>query len=195
VSGDCAVAGRIDLLGLSVANTLVQPAGAPFVVVDAMIGMTQAQQVLVPPPCPCGESERIDIAQVARDVLEGAGASSDCDGGVGLAPGDALFVEGDLHREEGLSLQPAAPAELALVVEGNVRIEGPLTLGDASAATTVDLLVGGSGTIRLAGGGEIHGVLYAPQAELVLLGPLTVHGAVFVARVSADADAELTVIR
>jgi hypothetical protein len=102
-----------------------------------------------------------------------------------------LLVAGDLTRDEGLSLSLEAGAALALLVEGNVSIVGEIALGSDDAS--VNLFVGGSGNIHLRGGGELHGVLYAPEAELVLDAPLTVYGAIFVERVAATAP--LTIMR
>ena len=53
------------------------------------------------------------------------------------------------------------------------------------------VFVGGAGTLQLSMGGALHGVLYAPQAELVQSAPLVVTGALFVRRVASTADLTL----
>jgi hypothetical protein len=82
-------------------------------------------------------------------------------------------------------------AELDVFVEGNASIDGAVALGSQPGQGAVRLYLGGMGTVQLTSGGALHGVLYAPGAELVLSAPLTVTGALFVRRAAATADLTL----
>ena len=211
VAGDAAVAGRIVLDALSVTGELVQPAGTERVLNDASgVQTVRSAAVQVEPPCDCAQASLLDTAALVRDAaaqamaLQSAAPVLDMACGqytLAVAPaGDlhivahrsgALYVPGDLTVHGDLIVDTDPGAELDLFVEVNISIDGRVQLGTQAGQGAVRVYAGGSGTLQLGAGGELHGVLYAPGAELVLSGPLDVQGAVFVRR--AASTAELTV--
>ena len=204
VAADAAVNGRIDLGGLQVAGTLTQAPGESFQVATApSVGELRSAAVTVAPPCACDPSALLDVgahvraaAQRVMPLAEGENPAGRCaefwfDGGtvdtlaLQIAEPTALYVGADL-QVDALTIETAPGAELDLFLEGNLRVTGSFVLGSPDGGV-VRLHVGGTGTIDLAGGGELHGALYAPNAELVLSAPLTVTGALFTRRVAAAA--------
>jgi hypothetical protein len=164
-------------------------------------------------PCACGDEDLLDIPAlvrahevdttvVARDALRGfQGATSltlGCgryyfDGISGDSPltlriegRAAVFVAGDVALDDGFSATLAEGASLDLFVAGNVRVVGPLELGQARGAEHVNVYVGGGGTVDLNSSTQIAGHLYAPHAELVSRGDLTLDGSLFARRIAAS---------
>ena len=187
VSGDARIAGEIQLEALNVSGELQQSA------------------VTVAPACPCDDRARIDATPLGGDdwpMLELDAAPTNlatpCSAlqlvlapaieGHITAQGDAmLLVDSDLAADGDLSVEVAAGHTLDLIVEGNLRVDGQLKLGDTQGGR-VRLFVTGSGTVQLQGGAELHGLLHAPDAELVLSAPLELHGSALVRRVASQAE-------
>jgi hypothetical protein len=204
VGADAAVAARIDLVDLTVGGTLTQTPGEPLLVANPpMIGDMRSEAVQVAPSCGCEPATLLDIATLVRaraplaePLPEGPLPDERCaqyglDGGtvdalsLDASASAAIWVTGDLALDT-LAIAVADGAELDVFLEGNLLVTGELVLGSATSGGTVRLHVGGTGTIGLPQGGLLRGALYAPTAELVLSGPLTVHGAIFVKRLAAD---------
>jgi cytoskeletal protein CcmA (bactofilin family) len=209
VERNASVGGRIDLTSLYVAGTLTQTAGAERRITGtSQLGGDVDGEVTVPAPCDCADASLFDTAAFVADNASSALALPNADGGVqtprcasfALPDGEvddvhitlsepaAIYVPGDLHTTGDLAIDSAAGAEIDLFIAGDVRIDGALHVGAASGQGPVRIYVGGGGTIQLSGGGELHGTLYAPKAELVLSAPLTLRGALFVRRVAASAE-------
>jgi hypothetical protein len=209
VERNASVGGRIDLTSLYVAGTLTQTAGAERRITGtSQLGGDVDGEVTVPAPCDCADASLFDTAAFVADNASSALALPNADGGVqtprcasfALPDGEvddvhitlsepaAIYVPGDLHTTGDLAIDSAAGAEIDLFIAGDVRIDGALHVGAASGQGPVRIYVGGGGTIQLSGGGELHGMLYAPKAELVLSAPLTLRGALFVRRVAASAE-------
>lgn len=91
-----------------------------------------------------------------------------------------LLVEGDLALEAGMEVSVEQGGLFELIVLGNVGLAGPWLLQGDPGQTRVYAL--GNGTIDLSAEALISGPLYAPRAELVTRGDITVLGAVFVRR-------------
>ena len=100
----------------------------------------------------------------------------------------ALFVEGDLALDGGMEVVVEEGASLDLFVAGNVRVGAAWLLGGREQAGRVRVYVGGSGTIDLAAEASIGGPLYAPRAELVTRGDLTLYGPLFVRRAAPGGE-------
>lgn len=204
VGGDARVGGRIDLFALEVAGALTQTPGESMQVAsDAGVGELRSEPVQVAPPCACDAASLLDVSALVREAavrvpelpdgpLPGArcaeywleGGSVDA---LALAFSDsaALYVRGDLHLSSA-TIGVAPGAALDVFVEGNVFVTGGFEIASVDEGP-VRLHVGGTGTIDLAAGGGLHGVLYAPNSELVLSAPFTVTGAVLARRVAAAA--------
>jgi hypothetical protein len=93
-----------------------------------------------------------------------------------------LYVDSDLALDDDFSVTLAPGAALDLFLTGNLRASGRFDLGRADAAPRANLYVAGNGTIDIAGGAQIAGLLYAPSAELVTRGTLATAGPVLVRR-------------
>lgn len=165
-------------------------------------------------PCACADGETLDVAMLAsaakaRNHNDEAGFDSaalqnllsdqtvDLPCGrlfvpsISLAAGNltlkasgrtALFVEADLSVLGTLNLDVAADAELDIFVGANVWIAGLYDVGDQ--AGRVRLYVGGS-IVSIAGGVELFGSLYAPHAQVSLVGAGVIYGSIFAGGLSA----------
>jgi hypothetical protein len=209
VGGDAQVAGRIELAGLSVAGSLTQPRGATLNVSgEQQIGQQLTAAVSVPKPCGCEQSQLLNVsalvqAGVARAQPLSADATIDGPDCSEFALAEhsvdtwhirahssaAIYVSGGLHVSRDFIVETVPGARLDIFIEDELSVDGLLDLrGDTDS---VRLYLGGTGTLPLAGGGELHGGLYAPGAELVLNAPLSVYGAAFLRRVAASAALEV----
>jgi cytoskeletal protein CcmA (bactofilin family) len=188
VGGNAAVGDDIDLMDLRVSGTLTQPQGAGLAVSGTTeIGAQQSGEVMVGAPCPCGPGELVDVAGIASAALPSTEPAlpQSCPWRAG-GPPRALFIAGDLSLPGDLVIGTGPGENLALIVEGNVLVEGRVELGSAEHHRRVDLYVGGTGTVQFTSGGTLVGALYAPNSELLFRQPLTVYGALFAERVSGE---------
>ena len=214
VGGDAQVGGRLELRELVVTGVLTQPMGAARNVTagDDGIGELRTAEVVVEAPCACGANDLLDVVMLVNEAVPDATSlpvvpppviGSRCEQyeltdiavdtlQIMVLESAALLVPGDLQIGGDLTIDTVDGAELDLFIGGNVNVEGRLELGTASGQGPVRIHVGGAGTINLRAGGEMQGALYAPLAELVLGGPLTLSGALIVERVAAT-SAALTV--
>jgi hypothetical protein len=188
VGGNAAVAGSIDLAELRIAGTLTQPGGKPFAVSSPPeLGALANAPVAIDPPCGCSEAELLDIAALVQGELPATTPVGELECPGASANGAvALYATERLHVTSDLRLGTGPGPDLVLIVDGDLLIEGRLELGNPELHRRVRLYVGGTGTIELRAGGSLSGELYAPNAELVLEGPLTVYGALFLKRVAAQ---------
>lgn len=211
IAGDAHVAGRIVLESLSVGGELVQPAGTERSVTGSSnLHAARAAAVNVTAPCACSDAVAIDtsalVSAAAGNAMLASGASpvlaQHC-GEFVLADATAdtlhitahesaaLYVNGDLQVRGDLIVDTDPGVELDLYVASNITVDGVIALGSKPNQGAVRVFAGGAGTLQLSMGGALHGVLYAPQAELVQSAPLEVTGAVFVRRVASTADLTL----
>lgn len=205
VGGDAAIDGRVQLAALDAGGRLSLPADAALEVGDLSVPAAPTRtQVDVLPDCGCGDDDRLDAAAEAwvlpppvadEPVTEACAAhalqSDTLPRDLRAAHSALLVIDGDLHIDGPLTADVAAGETLDLVVLGNVRVDGMLRLGDP-AGGQVRLFVAGAGTIELREGGRIHGLLHAPDAELVLPAPLEVDGSLLLRRVAAEAALTIT---
>jgi cytoskeletal protein CcmA (bactofilin family) len=211
IARDARVAGRIVLESLSVGGELVQPAGTERSVTGTSdIHAMRAAPVDVAEPCACDDAVTIDSGALVRAAMSNAMTVS------GAAPvlaqhcgefwladattntlhvtahdSAALYVGGDLQVRGDLIVDTDPGVELDLFIESNATVDGVIALGSQPNQGAVRVFVGGAGTVQLSMGGALHGVLYAPQAELVQSAALEVTGALFVRRVASTADLTL----
>jgi hypothetical protein len=90
----------------------------------------------------------------------------------------ALFVGGSVQLQRGFQITADLGARVTLVVNGAFHVTGGFNLGDL--ATGRHVLVAAA-QINLDGGNStIGGDVYAPNDELLSVGTLDIHGAVFV---------------
>jgi hypothetical protein len=102
----------------------------------------------------------------------------------------ALFVDGRVRLDGGLSIDAPAGARVTLVVNGAFHITGGFKLGDASTARHV--LAVASQVFLEGGDNVIGGSVYVPYDQLLLSsGQLTVHGAAFVLNANLQGTTEL----
>lgn len=214
VHGDAAIAGDIGVGALEVGGTFTYPADQALGAGTRVTATaTERAPVSVAPPCPCATEERFDTAAAValrrgdhgntnaigdpadahslaltcgRHYIDGLDVAGDL--ALRVAGRSALYVDGDLVAGGALTVALAPGAGLDLFVAGDLRAAGGLRLGDAAGDGRVRLHVGGDGPIEIASPSELHGMLYAPAAELVASAELTVFGALLVRGVRASAD-------
>ena len=212
IAGNAAIAGRIVLASLHVGGELVQPAGSERSVSGTSdIHAQRSASVQVAAPCACGDTERIDSAPIVAGgamqavIVQGstpvlaqrcghfALANSATTGTLHVTShaSAALYVSGDLQVHGDFIVDTDPGAELDVFIERNATVDGTIALGSKPNQGIVRVFAGGTGTIQLSSGGALHGVLYAPRAELVQSAPLEVTGALFVRRVASTADLTL----
>jgi hypothetical protein len=208
IAGNAAVDGRIALASLSVGGELVQPAGNDRSITGtSQIHAQRSAPVQVDAPCACGAAQGIDVAALVRDaaahatMLPGTTAvmarrcaqfalagSAPRTVQITVRESAALYVSGDFQVRGDLLVDADPGAELDLFIAGNAAVDGVVALGSQPGQGAVRVFAGGNGTIQLSSGGSLHGVLYAPRAELVLSGAFDATGALFVRRVAGAAD-------
>ena len=103
----------------------------------------------------------------------------------------AIFVADDLAVDDDFTIELAPASAVDLFVAGNVRASARFTLGDVSQAGRARLYVGGTGNLDIYSDAFFAGSVYAPRAELVTRGLLTVYGSLFVRRAAPLGDVEL----
>ena len=191
VGGNAAVGDDVELTDLRVSGTLTQPQGAVLSVSGTSeFGAQQSGEVAVAAPCPCAPSELVDVAGIAEAALPSTEPAMPqaCPWPAAGSARRALFIPGDLAPSGDLVIGTGPGEDLVLIVEGNVLVEGRIELGSVEHHRRVDVYVGGRGTVQLSSGGTFVGSLYAPNNELNFRQPLTVYGALFAARVSAESS-------
>lgn len=198
------------------ANAMIRVAS-----LGAIGGGEQREPVVVEPECDCVDpwdvAARVEARRAANDNERAGFVPSDFDGFPGTTSavlpcgelfiprlagdGDlqlvvrgstALFVDGSVSIRGSLSVILDSPrAELDLFIAGDISVSSTLRLGDELRPSQVRLYVGGNGTIQLASDSIVGGGLYAPRAELVVAGALTIYGSAFVRRLSASGPVEI----
>jgi hypothetical protein len=163
-----------------------------------------AQSVTVDPPCDCSSSIDVFSIVAARrtnndnaalgigtnvlddppsavafpcgryylDGIRGGAVHLDIEGRV------ALFVDGSVSVDGGLSITLAPDAELDLFVAGDVNILDTTDIGNVNAPARVRIYVGGS-TVTLTGSNNLGANIYAPAATVSLASDFEMWGAFF----------------
>lgn len=112
------------------------------------------------------------------------------DGTLSIEGSGTLVIDGDVHIGGDLDFVPSSDADIFIWLSGNLTVRGQLNTQTALHSGRVHLLIAGFGTLEL-GGGAFHGSITAPNAELVVSGPLDMTGAMLVRR--ANISAPLTI--
>ncbi len=202
VGRDMMVGGRVSNVGwLEVAGTLGASTEA------ALIGWQQlgARGAYVAPqePCSCGAPSVDVAARIAEAAAHGTRLPAarsvgdttltltsgtyyveslasvgrlglNIDGAVALAIGDELATVGQLQ------LELTSGSTLDLYVGGGLAAVGDSLLGKGASPGAVRVFIGGGQRQTLAVGAQrLNASIYAPRAELELIGDTTVTGAVF----------------
>ncbi|HET9623946.1 MAG TPA: hypothetical protein VFP84_21385 [Kofleriaceae bacterium] len=220
--GNARIAGNVDLASLAVAGTLTAPAGATLGGAITA-GTTVRAPVAIAPPCACDADQLVDIAA----FVAGHAAAND-DAAIGLQPTQLTGYHGDLSLDLPCGIYYVGPVHgdgaltvrvtgrVALLVDGAMTLDAPLTIALATDDAELDLLIGGTlssgqavtigrpdhpsrtrvyiaGTdpIQLSGDSQLAANLYAPRAALALSAQATVFGSLFVRRL--DQAAPLTI--
>ena len=142
---------------------------------DAAIGLSTTGLDAPPFPValPCG--------QYYVDGIHGGAVELDVNGRV------ALFVDGDLNVDAGLTIVLAPGTELDLFVAGNVELQGTTALGDVNAPARVRLYVGGN-TVTLSANATVGANVYAPGADVQLASSFEMWGALFAQSLQFSGD-------
>ena len=101
----------------------------------------------------------------------------------------ALYVDGDLLTVGSDQIEILPGGSLDLYVAGRVGTVGQLMTGSEETAASFRLLVGGADAILLnVGQQQFFGHIYAPTADLNVVGQTLIHGSLFVNRVTGVGD-------
>jgi hypothetical protein len=167
------------------------------------------------PPCGCDEAGLLDVAaEVAAAKAANQNASIQTVGNhqVTLSSGKYffsgidtvgqstvtidgavfLYVEGSIDAVglERFELTPGST--LDLFVSGDIRSVGSATLGSDADPGAVRLYIGGNqASISTVGHSRLFGSIYAPTADLNLVGDTVLHGALFARSVSGVGSLEV----
>jgi hypothetical protein len=97
----------------------------------------------------------------------------------------ALYVDGDLLLDGALRVALGAKGTLDIYITGGLHASASLDLGDKDAPSRVRLYIAGTAPFQLDQGGVIGASVYAPNAEMIVMGSgLEVFGALFLRRVA-----------
>src|SRR5690606_15404262 len=92
----------------------------------------------------------------------------------------ALYVGGDLVTVGTDAIEVDEGASLDLYVDGSIENVGTWKVGDETLAGVVRLYVGGGGSgLTLVGEEDFVGSIYAPNADVALVGDASIRGALF----------------
>jgi hypothetical protein len=99
----------------------------------------------------------------------------------------ALYVDGDVNVDGGLTIALASGTELDLFVAGNVELEGATSLGNVDAPAHMRLYVGGA-TVTLSANAAVGANVYAPGADVQLASNYEMWGALFAQSLQFSGD-------
>ena len=96
----------------------------------------------------------------------------------------ALYIAGDLMTVGTDTIDVDEGASLDLYVAGDLENVGQWKVGAGTLAGVVRLFIGGEGaSLSSVGDADIVGSVYAPQADVNLVGDTSIRGALFAKRV------------
>ncbi len=201
VGGDLSTVGELKIGGVLRAQGRVTAIGAGG-------GITRGDYVAPAAP-PCGCDAPIDIhaavegARASNDnasiglgekvrtvgelelVLEGGryfveGLSTVGTMKLKVTKPSALYVSGDLTTVGTDTIDVAEGASLDLYVDGSIENVGEWKVGEGTLAGVVRLFISGGGSgLKMVGEKDFVGSIYAPQADLMLVGDTNIRGALF----------------
>lgn len=220
VSGDLAAGGGVSNVGhLEVKGTLRTPDAEQWVG-TATFGARGEYVPLAGPPCACGAQQQLDVAlaiAAAKATNDNAAIGLSLTQSVGehaltLGSGSyfferiaavgqhtltvdgavALYVGGafDAVGQTRIALTPGST--LDLYVDGDVTMVGDSSFGAGAGPGAVRLYVAGERNVSLVGGQTVVGSVYAPAADLDLVGDSTFEGALFARNVTGVGKLQVT---
>lgn len=207
IGGDLSAGSGVTNVGhLEVKGTLRTPEAEQWVG-TATIGAKGAYEALAGPPCACGAEQQLDVAAAiatAKTKNDNAAVGLSLEESVGehaltLGSGSYFFERVEavgLHTltvDGAVALYVAGPFEtvgqthlvltpgstLDLYVDGDVAMVGDSSFGEGAGPGAVKLYVAGERKVSLVGGQKVVGSVYAPAADLELVGDSTFEGALF----------------
>lgn len=207
VNGDLSAGSGVSNVGhLEVKGTLRTPEAESWVG-TATIGAKGAYTAMAGPPCGCGADQALDVAAAiaaAKTQNDNAAIGLDLQQSVGektLALGSgsyffdgvtavgqhtltvdgavALYVSGDFETVGATHLALTTGSTLDLYVDGDVNLVGDSSFGEGATPGAVKLYVAGERKVSLVGAQKVVGSVYAPAADLSLVGETTFEGALF----------------
>lgn len=148
-----------------------------------------------PTPCDCGYDVYANLAQ-ASAVNDNARLSLLPDSGTWWVNGafelngahvvlpSGRYHADHLHLTGGATLSAEPGARVLLFVDRNVRVEGGSTLGASPSAAHPMVVVSGAHkfegeSVQLENAADASLMMYVPEADLLLSGSTTIHGALF----------------
>lgn len=183
--------------------------------------------VMTVPPCPCGVDDILDIGALTAWAADPANNDNDepprvltsttWEGGNGPASITlpcgryyvtqivatngltlrvegrvVLFVDGDMDIDGPLSIDIVdEDGELDLFVRGDLAVRASARFGSPAAPARVRTYVGGGGTIDLSASARFGGNLYAPRALVEFGASAELYGALFARQVTFGANARV----
>lgn len=232
-AGDLRVAGNVSVTGRlnvgrdawidgsltvpvgEIGRDLYVPPSAEVTGIVTVDGLTQRTDVVVDPPCPCGDDQLLDVAGViaharsnndnallgfSADALNGTRAevvelvcgryfvgTVDVNGPTELRVSGraALFVDEDFVKSDDLSIVLDEGAELDLFIGGDLILRGAPEFSGTTRPGAARVYVADDVEFPLAA--TWVGGLYAPHASVDVAGTLGAYGALFLRGLAAAA--------
>ncbi len=208
-------------------GTLKVPATATVANQVQVTGGITRGPVMTAPPCPCENDQILDIAALTSWASDPANNDNDEAPRVltsttwqdGTGPASitlpcgryyltqilstngltlriegrvVLFVDGDMDIDGPLSIDIVdEDGELDLFVRGDLAVRASARFGTPDAPARVRTYVGGSGTIDLSASARFGGNLYAPRALVEFGASAELYGALFARQVIFGANARV----
>jgi hypothetical protein len=219
VSGDLSAGSGVSNVGrLEVKGTLRTPEAEQWTG-TATFGAKGAYVPLAGPPCGCGAQQQFDVAAAiatAKAQNDNAAIGLSLSQSVGehaltLGSGSyffegisavgqhtltvdgavALYVSGSFETVGQTHVVLTQGSTLDLYVDGDVNLVGETSFGEAGPGA-VKLYVAGERTVSMVGGQKVIGSIYAPAADLELVGETTFEGALFARNVTGVGQLHVT---
>lgn len=214
IERDLYAAGAINVRGdLAIQRDLVLPPGSSMSGNITVARETRREAVTVPTACDC--TAPLDIAAIVASGVSSSDDGFDRDAlasivgpnheieipcgrfdvsSIGVngsltlrVPGrTALFIEGSLTVAGSLAVDLGDTGEIDIFVGGSLTVMGSASFGSPSRPAAVRIYV--AQDVQLAGGSQLAGNLYAPNARVAPQGTYEIHGSLFVGTLAAAGD-------
>jgi hypothetical protein len=207
VDGDLSAGSGVSNVGhLEVKGTLRTPEAENWTG-TATFGAKGAYSPMAGPPCGCGAAQALDVGAAiaaAKAQNDNAAIGLDLHQSVGektltLGSGSyffegveavglhtltvdgavAIYVSGAFETVGSTHVALTSGSTLDLYVDGDVDLVGDSSFGEGATPGAVRLYVAGERKVSLVGAQRVVGSVYAPAADLELVGDTTFEGALF----------------
>lgn len=219
VAGDLSAASGVSGVGRLVVKGTLRTPEAEAWVGNASVASKGALEPMAGPPCACGAAQQLDLGAIMATAIErndnrAAGLSlheSVGDRQLTLGSGSyvfdgvtavgrhvvtidgavALYVKGSFETVGSTHVKLTPGSTLDLYVDGDVELVGDSSFGEGASPGAVKLYVAGARQLSLVGSQRVVGSVYAPGADLQLVGDSTFEGSLYARHVEGVGRLEL----